>query len=296
MVLLIIFLLGILFIYFTYHIIKVWKLVYVTSHPKKSKAMNLNSIPYLYEIFHFTASNHMMLEGIVYYPNGQAKGTILAFHYLGGSKEAIYYYIEPLLKDGFAVVSFDYPNHGNSQTNRKNKYTLEGDLKFFIEKIKRLGLPKPFGTIGFSVGATLAISSIDYMPQIKAVVVDSGPLILVKNYFEYVLNNKEIKNNIQRNGFIYIYLYFMGFSKMSRRMVQRLQNLKGNHFLMFHCKKDGIISYGNALFMKNLLGSRADLITVNSGHHLTNKVVLEQQYDEKVLHFFNDFLIEKRGI
>ena len=278
--------------YISYNIIKGYKLVYEGSHPKKSKPINLRSIPYRCREFDFQSQDKLKISAIEYIPKQNPKGTIIACHYLGGSKTSIYTYIEPLLEAGYTVVSFDYPNHGESESRKGNKYTLEDDMKRFIQKLKALGIQGPYGTMGFSMGATIAISAVDVLPEIKAIVVDSGPLIFVRDYFEYVLKSKNITNKIERIVFLFFYLYIIGFYKMSRRMVKRLKKIKGIPILIIHSKKDKIISYKNARYAYDLVGSEnSKLITVQKAHHLTNKIILGEEYNEAVLKFFEKWLV-----
>lgn len=71
-------------------------------------------------------------------------------------------------------------------------------MKRFLALLKKRGIRGPLGAIGFSMGATLAIQAACVEKEIRAVVLDSGPLLYVKNYFLYVLNNKKITNRLTR--------------------------------------------------------------------------------------------------
>ena len=61
------------------------------------------------------------------------------------------------------------------------------------------------------MGASLILNAARQLPQMKAVVVDSGPLIYVRKYFLYVLNNRRIRKRIARLCFLVTYLFFIGF-------------------------------------------------------------------------------------
>lgn len=278
--------------YIIYSIKKGYDLVYEGSHPKKSKLYSLESIPFKTNKFYFLSKDNITLSAIEYIPNQPSQGTILACHYLGGSKSSIYSYIEPLLYNGFTVVAFDYPNHGESMDRKGNKYTLEDDMKRFILTIKERGMKGPYGTMGFSMGATIALSATDYLPEIKAIIVDSGPLIFVYDYFNYVLKNKKVKNKIVKIVFLFFYLYVIGFYKMSKRMIKRFYRIKGRPILIIHSKKDKTISYKNAEYTYKLLKSKnAKLISVEKAHHLTNRIILGNVYDEMIVNFFKKWLV-----
>lgn len=184
--------LVVVIIYMIHNMIKGYRLVYEGSHPKKSHSINIDNIPYRYRKFSFQSQDNLKISAIEYIPYQKPKGTIIACHYLGGSKTSIYSYIEPLLKANYTVVSFDYINHGESESRRGNKYTLENDMRRFFQRLKELEIQGPYGTMGFSLGATMAISAIDISSEIAAVVVDSGPLIFVKEYFNHVFRSKKL--------------------------------------------------------------------------------------------------------
>lgn len=270
---------------------KGYKLVWEGCHPKRSQEMDLGSIAFKFRRFSFRSANGALLSAIEYIPDQKRRGTILACHYLGGSKTSIYSYIEPLVKKGFAVVAFDYPNHGESMDVKGNHYSLEDDMKRFIEKIKALGIEGPYGTLGFSMGATIALSAVDTLPEVKAVVVDSGPLIFVKDYFNYVLKNKQVRNKISRLIFLFYYCHVIGFCKMSKTMRKRLERIKGLPVLLIHSERDNIISYKNALYTYQQLGpENARLYTVKRAHHLTNRAVLGAVYDTLLIEFYEKWM------
>lgn len=284
--------LVIVILFLIHSFIKAYRLVYKGSHPRKSKVMDLKYIPYKCRKFYFKSKDNLKISAIEYIPNQKPKGTIIACHYLGGSKISIYPYIESLLNANFTVVSFDYINHGESESRKGNKYTLENDIKRFIDKLKQLDIKGPYGTMGFSMGATLAICAKEITPEIAAVVVDSGPLIYVKEYFEHVLKTNKVRNPIIKLIFYFYYLYVIGFYRMSRKMKKRLKNMGDIPILMIHSKKDRVISYRNAEYVFNLLKSKnAKLISVPRAHHLTNRVILGKVYDEYIVEFFEKWLV-----
>ncbi len=272
------------------------KMVYKAGHPPRIKQSSLFQIAYEYSRFTFQTFDNLTLSGVKYMPKQMPKGTILVFHYLGGTSISIYSYIETLLLNGFIVASFDYVNHGESMNRKRSTYLHEKDLEYFIRTIKEMNFPEPYGTMGFSMGASLALSARDYLPEVKATVIDSGPLIYTKDYFRFVLNNKKVKNIIVRYAFTFIFVYLEGFLKMSRRMKYRMENCTGLHLLMIHCKKDNTISYKNARYVYEMVKSQdVKLVTALKGHHLTNRVFLGDMYDEMVTDFFLSRMLNKEN-
>ncbi len=268
-----------------------YRLVKETSHPKRAAPTEIRNIPYRTRSFRFFSRDGLSLAAIQYFPRGEAKGTIIACHYLGGSKTSVYSYIEPLLIAGYAVAAFDYPNHGGSGDRRGIRYSLEDDMKRFVRRIREIGMPEPYGAIGFSMGATVAFSAADELPELRAVAVDSGPMIFVRDYFRYVLNNKQVENPLERRVFLFLYLHVAGFSRMQKRTVERLKRLRALPTLLIHSKTDRIIPYRDAVYAHSLLNPKtAKLITVEKAHHLTNRVVMGKTYDTLVVGFFDRWM------
>lgn len=236
-------------------------------------------------------SRGLRLSAVKYYPNSEPKGTIIACHYLGGSKYTIYPYIAPLLSAGYMVAAFDYPNHGQSDGRKSSRYTLDGDLKRFIEALKAQGVSGPYGGIGFSMGASLILGAARQIPQMKAVVMDSGPLIYVRKYFLYILNNRKIQKRIVRICCLVTYLFFIGFYPMSYRTKKRLKQLKGLPVLFIHGEKDHTIPIENAYKAYQLVRSaNSRFVRQPRAHHMTNRVVMGEEYGRLLIRFFDTWM------
>ncbi len=264
--------------------------VHKLGHPPRNTKGIENEEEFKTEEFTFH-SNGLRLSAIKYYPNTESKGTIIACHYLGGSKYSIYPYIVALLRSGYMVTAFDYPNHGQSAGRKSSRYTLDNDLRRFIEALKIQGVPGPYGGIGFSMGASLILNAARQLPQMKAVVVDSGPLIYVRKYFLYVLNNRRIRKRIARLCFLVTYLFFIGFYRMSRRTRKHLKKLKGLPVLFIHGEKDRIIPIENAYRAYRWIRSEnSRFIRQPRAHHMTNCAVMGEEYGRLLTGFFDTWL------
>ena len=142
--------------------------------------------------------------------------------------------------------------------------------------------------MGFSMGATQAFWMLSKYNDIKAAIIDSGPLLYVKKYFIYVLDNKKIKNPISRIMFLFIFLHYIGFSKMAKRTQKLLRDLKEKPVLMIHGEKDNIITTNNPKLAFELLNSnKASIWLVPHSRHLTNKYLKPKEYDERIVAFFD---------
>lgn len=270
-----------------------WRMVRELSHPKRAAAPDVSNFDCNVRFFRFASTHRRSLSAVVYEPRAAAKrrGTILAFHYLGGSKTSIYPYVKSLIDHGYRVASFDYPNHGESDDSPSNRYTLETDVQYFLSALRHNGIDGPYGAIGFSMGASLTLVAADLESQIKAVVLDSGPLLDARRYFYRVLNGKREKRPVVRCVFVGCYLFLMGFYSRERKMVRRLKRLRGLPMLYVHGKRDRIIPIDSARRAYELSKSEVSRFTaVDRAHHLTNRVLLGPQYDQQVLEFFRSWL------
>ena len=276
------------FIYCLTLTFKVHKSVYELTHPIKYGYDNRLGIPYTYKKFDFMTRDGVKLSGVDYQPKTACAGTILVCHFLGGSKEAILMFVDTLLMNGYRVLSFDNRNHGESETVKGIKASLHIDFTAFYEKIKSMKIEGPFGIMGFSMGASQALWAMHKYDDVQAVITDSGPLLYVKKYFNYVLDEKKVMNPIRRAIFLFIFLHYVGFSRMAKKTIKLLKKLKGKPVLMIHGEKDNIISINNAQFAYELLkSSAASIWCVPRSRHLTNKHVKSKEYDERIVEFFD---------
>jgi len=242
------------------------------------------------------AHDGVKLAGIDYQPKIACKGTILACHFLGGSKEAILMFVDSLIMNGYRVLSFDSRNHGESDTYKGIKTFLITDFAAFYEHVKKMGIEGPFGIIGFSMGVSQALWATHKYNDVLAVITDSGPMLYVKEYFNYILDYQKIENPIHRLIFLYLFLHYAGFSKMAKDTVKSLKELKGKPVLMIHGEKDNIISIDNSKLAYELLKSKnASIWCVSRSRHLTNKYLKPREYDERIVEFFNKSIAGKNN-
>ena len=279
---------------FIYYTAQSYKSVFELTHPIKYKFDLRLRIPYTYKKFEFITRDGVKLAGIDYQPKTTCRGTILVCHFLGGSKEAILTFVDSLLLNGYRILSFDNRNHGESETVKGIKASLQTDFAAFFKKVKSMGIIGPFGIMGFSMGVSQALWAMSKYNDVQAVITDSGPLLYVKKYFNYVLNDRKIKNPIRRALFLFIFLHYVGFSKMAKKNIKLLKKIKGKPVLLIHGEKDNVIAIDNPKLAYELLESNeASIWFVPRSRHLTNKYVKAKEYDERIVAFFNKNIAAK---
>jgi alpha-beta hydrolase superfamily lysophospholipase len=226
------------------------------------------------------------LSGLIVSPE-QIKGTIIACHYLGGNKEAVISMLEPLIEEGYQIVSYDYLNHGESCDSPSMKYTLMKDFDLFFQYIKGRKLSTQYGIIGFSMGGTLVIHGMANYPEIITGVIDSGPLMDTVKYFQYILDSSKINHWLERKLFIGYQLYLAGFRKMERVTKNELALIQDRHILFIHGSRDNIIGLDDAKQAIKYLKSRdTELWVIEGARHLTGYFLKKEQYIKKIKEVF----------
>lgn len=276
---------------FIYFFVKSYSMVYRATHPVRRKYDIKSKVPFTYNKFAFTARDGVILSGIEIIPEVAYKGTIIICHYLGGSKDAVVGYADSLICDGYRLVGFDNRNHGESEDGKGVKSPLEADFDAFFKKITSMNITGPFGIMGFSMGATQAIWAMANYKDIKAAIIDSGPLLHVRKYFNYVLDDMKIANWVCRNIFLHIFLYYVGFDRMARECMEMLRKLKGQPVFIIYGSRDTIVPPENSELAYELIKSdKAVLWRVSNSRHLTCKTLVPEEYDRRVTGFFNENL------
>jgi pimeloyl-ACP methyl ester carboxylesterase len=110
------------------------------------------------------------------------RGIVVFCHEYGSDRHSAGRYCGALLDAGFTVFSFDFRNHGDSDTRPDYRATqwasnrdvrdLRGALWFLDEYLEKRGLAEPLGLFGISRGAAVAVLATLYHPEIRGVVVD----------------------------------------------------------------------------------------------------------------------------
>ncbi len=161
--------------------------------------------------------------------------TILLVHGLSGRASQMGAFIEPLLKEGFRVVAFDAPSHGNAD----GKYAFLPDVADALVKVATHLGPLE-GIIAHSIGSAATTIALSKGVKAQNVVYISPP--------------EDLK------GYLGKIARLIGFSKaVTRRTQQQLENLSGAPFdavrgtslaphikipaLIFHDKEDKMVPH-----------------------------------------------------
>jgi uncharacterized protein len=122
------------------------------------------------ETLAFSSSDGTKLAGW-WVPRSGATKTIILLHTLGGNREDLSVFAEPLWKAGFNLVMLDLRSHGMSE----GKYFTYGfhewkDIQAAIDTVNPKQANQTFSILGVSAGGTVAISAAARDPRIQKVV------------------------------------------------------------------------------------------------------------------------------
>lgn len=280
-------------VYSVFCFFKAYRMVFGLSHPKKFETKISSRTPVAYKKFTFENRDGLKLKGMEIAPKYRTDSIILVCHYLGGSKEQVFPFVDFLVDAGFKVISFDFRCHGESQFDKRVKFSLNQDFEAFLEYVEHNYAGARLGVMGFSMGSTPALCGLALHESIRAAVIDSGPLLYSKKYFQYVLRFKHENNPVIGFWFILIFMHYAGFKRMSMQTCALLRSIKDRPVFFIHGEKDNIIPLENAReAIGQLENTRAELWKVPRSRHLTNRFLKRDEYEERVVNFFKKNVCE----
>lgn len=272
-----------------YHIKKAYTLAYDLSHPRINRFSLNFDCKVTQNVFEAITDDGITIKCIDVVPQAEIKGTIFVCHNLGGCKEMAISYISFLLKRGFRLIAMDFRNHGESGLDKNLNFCYDKDFKAVVDAAKANGIMGPYGAVGFSIGSNVTLAGLSQFPEIKAAVIDSGPLIYAKDYFNYVLDEKKVKNPLVRLSFLTIFLNFAGFNRLADNTFKYLKNRKGMPIIFIHGEKDHIIDIKNAeVAYKQVCSQRSEFWRIPNSRHLTNYFLARDMYQNKLVNFFDN--------
>jgi pimeloyl-ACP methyl ester carboxylesterase len=277
---------GVLTVFF-YYFVKAYKLAYKVSHPRRIQFRLELGENVSQRIFDFKSSDGVKLQGLDIMPEGRIEYTLLICHNLGGSKESALSFYKNLLKNGFSLIAFDFRNHGQSECSPGIRFRFFRDFDAFLRKINTFKIAVPMGIVGLSIGSHVALYGMLQSDKIKAILIDSGPLLYSEKYFRYVLDDYKIKNPLYRFWFICLFLYYGGFRRLSRITIKFLRSIQGKPLFMIYPEKDHIIPPNNVIIAYAHAHSQHSILwMVPNSHHLTNFFLAQDEYQTRVKDFF----------
>ena len=236
--------------------------------------------------------DNIELAGYLVESHRPNKGIIVICHNSGSSKEAMWRYASFLYEAGYNIASFDFSDHGESGKTKKLIFNRQVDLNAIMKYIHESNHNNlPIGILGLSMGSVASLLYAAEDKNIKAIIVDGGPLLYIDNYPRYVAKISGIHNHVAMIIFIQLCMYITDLKQMYTKMKKALALLKGRPVLFIQGEKDFMCPPHNTEKALQILNSdKAELWLVKDANHLTSFAMAKEEYKERVIAFFDKHL------
>jgi pimeloyl-ACP methyl ester carboxylesterase len=223
-------------------------------------------------------------------PNDSTTTTIIVLHGFGGNKGSMLNVIEMLASD-FNVLALDVRGHGESG----GAWTSVGHFERFdviaaAEHLRTRGMG-PFGALGISMGAAIALLAAAESPLISGVVSDSAFAVLR----HAVLGNARLQG--YPPGLAEV-AAFTASHTAARRLrhaptdsdpIRAVARIAPRPTLLVHCARDLMIPLSEAQALYAASGDPCDLWVIPDLAHAESSTVTDE-YQERVVRFFTSAL------
>jgi pimeloyl-ACP methyl ester carboxylesterase len=267
---------------------------FVISHKQKQKVfVSPTEFGLAFEDIRLHTSDGIRLEGW-WIPAGQTRRTIIFLHGYGGTYDPDLKYVPAFHDAGFNVMMFDFRAHGRSGGHYTTVGALEQrDCLAAIDFAVGRG-SLSIGLFGFSMGGRVAILSAPQRPQVKAVISDGGPPRL-NIIAAYELQKRGAYRGLSK---ILAFMMELGMCIGSGVNVFRLEpyvqakKLSPLPVMFIHGGHDPYTRLDDLESMVKAAGSNAEIWRVDEAGHRDADVFRPEEYNQRVLTFFEHWLPE----
>lgn len=248
-----------------------------------------------------TADGHR-LRGWVVAACGPSRGTLILCHNYKASKQKMLPWIRFLSRAGYETVAFDFNGHGESdQVHSFGKLLSRTliDLETILNQLDRLSLANRsrVGLMGFSMGSVPILGYLASHPGptgIHAVVFDSGPPNPLVWNSRVNLALKPVFTRLPGICLVHRVVRrlhrFSLFCEGVRSVTGQLQEIDIPFFLI-QGLKDNISTPDQSRWLyDHLVRAPKFYWTIDEAHHMTNLCLRKDEYQQRVLAFFEQYL------
>ena len=210
------------------------------------------------------------------YTWGKGDKTILLVHGWDARAMDFYKMIPALVENGYKVVAFDGPGHGESEGERSNLVDFKEIMLSLIKK--KIGIP--YAIIGHSMGGGAdTYLLMDYDLEVKRLVTIAIPTVS-KKFFDGVFDAMKIPGKT-RHVFFKSMAEEFGEPIEKYNLLTRKEPIKADEILMVYDEEEDVVPYSD---LKEFLAIHPDIKTFNMkgvGHYriIKNKQVVEAIVD-----------------
>ena len=242
----------------------------------------------------FESSDRLRLTGV--YIKGSREATIILLHGYGRSKEQLLPQANFLNKAGYNIFMFDFRASGESEGRyitfgRKEVRDLVGAVKY-LKKRSDVDMSK-VGLLGFSMGGAVALMKSGDLPEIKAIAVSSSyaqfKTVIWCNFQQYLRGIPFFPIGYFT---LWIIKYRTGCYLPTIAPVKYVHKLKARPLMIMHSAHDNRVPIEDAMEFYRKAPWLKEFWLVRNANHDDVYTITKDQYEEKILAFFNKYLLE----
>ncbi len=204
---------------------------------------------------------------------------VVVVHGWSGRATQFHAFIQPLLNQGYQVVGFDAPGHGQSEgksTNIKEFYEVISHIKDNIGSIK-IG-------IGHSFGGVSLLYSIKERLDLDTVIMISSPTIgedILTNFREKI--NASIHTSYAIRKMV-VQKFGLDFEEITACEIAKISPVK--NLFIIHDKNDTEVPYNNAQALHKI-NAKAELLLTNGLGH--TRILRDANVVDSALKFIKNY-------
>jgi fermentation-respiration switch protein FrsA (DUF1100 family) len=222
-----------------------------------------------------------------WYTSSENGALILVAHGHGDKRPLDQYVL--YAQNGYGVLTWDFRAHGESGGELSTLGYLEAlDVEAALEYGLRQAGVEHIGAWGGSMGGVAVLEAAARRIEIEAVVVDSA-FPTLEDELRWVVSNR---------AFLPFIRFFTeretGLDLDMLRPVDRIGEINPRPVLIIQGEADNVIPEGSGLRLYDAAGEPRYLWTEAGVNHVGMNTVYPEEYQKRVVGFFNEYLLGKR--
>ncbi|MHA1946448.1 MAG: alpha/beta fold hydrolase [Candidatus Hodarchaeales archaeon] len=203
--------------------------------------------------------------------------TILCLHGWGGSSDSFTSIIDPLVKNGYQVITLDLPGHGNSSGKESSLFDFIASTTLIMNTV-----PEVYAIIGHSIGG-LAAMNLVARNQLKLKIVTISAPSSIKTIIDTYRLNLNLSDKVVNNLVTNIEKKFR--VSISDYAVDGLYTSFPDSGLIIHDKYDYVIPYGESEIISQRWKTAKLKSVTRLGHH---RILKEPLITKEILNYLNE--------
>lgn len=250
-----------------------------------------------YDRVAFTSRDGIVLRGwFVAAPAPRA--TLVFCHGHAGSKAPDLQYVPWLRERGYNVLLFDFRAHGESDGKATSLvYQEREDLLAAIAYLRGRGIPQ-VGLMGFSMGAAVALATAPLSDAVRAVIADSG-FAELRTIVRNGLENADMPRFLAEplsSLILWTAGHRLGCPLPESDPLCRVGRIAPRPLLIIHGGQDRDVPVSEAYRLYQAAAEPKELWVVGTATHRNADQVCPQEYVNRVLAFFDRWLVPTRDV